>query len=102
MLIGINRNISNNFEFILSYLERLKFNKYDVEILILSKSNSLKSNDIPVYNYEGKILDNFFNLKDNDNFTILVDNNNRIKFFNKNILDQKRLQLLIDRFKIES
>jgi len=102
IIIGLNEQFDRDIEKLYWYLKNFDLSKYDVDIIAVSLEKNFKeSKDIDVYHYDSVKLGEFFNLSDFRNFTLIVDKNNKIKYFKYEFIDLTPLRILINKFKKE-
>ena len=100
IIIGLNKQFYKDIETLESYMEKFNMTNYDIDIVVVSiKKDTRKINEIEVYNYNSVKFGEFFHLSNYDNFTTLVNNNNKIKFFKYDFLELRELELLLNRYK---
>ena len=102
IIIGLNEQFDRDIEKLYWYLKNFDLSKYDVDIMVVSLQKNIKdSKGIDVYHYDSVKLGEFFHLSDFRNFTLIVDKNNKIKYFKYEFIDLTPLRILINKFKKE-
>jgi len=100
IIIGLNEKFEQDIEKLYWYLKNFDLSKYDVDIIAISLEKDFSdSKNIDVYHYDSVKLGEFLSLSDNKNFTIVLDKNNKIKFFKYEFLGLRELELLIEKYK---
>ena len=52
-----------------------------------------------IYRYDPEKIGTFFHMSDFKNFTLIIDKNNKIKYFKYEFIDLTALRLLVNKFK---
>ena len=100
IIIGLNEQFNRDIDKLYWYLKNFDLSKYDIDIMAVSLEKEFKdSKGIDVYHYDSVKLGEFFHLSDNKNFTVVLDKNNKIKFFKYEFLELRELELLIEKYK---
>jgi len=102
IIIGLNEHFEQDIEKLYWYLKNFDLSKYDVDIIAVSVEKEFKdSKGIDVYHYDSVKLGEFFHLSDFRNFILIVNKNNKVKYFKYEFIDITPLRLLINKFKKE-
>jgi len=88
LIFGINSNPYSALRIVKLYQEKLTKGIYDIDILTVNGIEKVKTKEnISVLNYNTKEIGEFFGLTDNDDFTLLIDSTNSIKYFDYRIIN---------------
>ena len=83
-------------------MKNFDLSKYDIDIMAVSLEKEFKdSKGIDVYHYDSVKLGEFFHLSDFINFTLILNKNNKVKYFKYEFIDLNSLRLFINKFKNE-
>ena len=100
IIIGINEQFDRDIEILYYQLKNLNLDEYDADVIAVTLTDDYGIDyGINVYNYNDAQLGEFLNLSDNKNFTFIVDEYNKIKFFKYQFLEIRELELILNRFK---
>ena len=96
-----NRQFDRDIEVLYWYLKNFDLSKYDVDIMAVSLEKDFKdSKGFDVYHYDSVKLGEFFHLSDFRNFILIVNKNDKVKYFKYEFISLNELELLIKKFKI--
>jgi hypothetical protein len=102
LIFGINKNPYSELQVVYFYLDKLTKEKYDIDIIAVNGIEKVKTKGkLSVLRYNTKEMGEFFGLTDNDDFTLIVDSTNAIKYFDYRLIDGIEFELLINKFKRE-
>ena len=103
LLIGLDTDDKDINDYLKQSLSDLNLDNYDLEIILMTNNKEISVDSFRVKKYYGKKFDEFFQTSDSKYFIILIDNKNKIKFYQKKLLPSVyNLRLLINRFSDET
>jgi len=98
ILIGLNMSFDKDKILVKYYSNMIKEFNCDVELIPVTSDLKIKDKTINYYYYDTKKLGEFLHLSDLINFTLLLDDNNIIRFFQYELVNPREFLLLIKRF----
>ena len=101
IILGYNINTLERLKYLNSYLKNFTNITENVDIIILSLNDGINFRDLKVYSYKLEALESEYGINEHSNFLILVDNENKIRYFTLYFNENNELKLLLERFNKE-
>ena len=98
LILGLDINDKNIKKYIYEIYKMVILERYNIDIYFISKIKTKKNNNVLVHKYKSKTFDEFFKIGSVDYFTILINENNKVKFFYQTMVPKlENLISLIER-----
>ncbi|KPK95950.1 hypothetical protein AMJ80_02655 [bacterium SM23_31] len=97
-IIGYNANTTNRLRYLNTVLSNITNLQDSIKIIVLSLDNNIKNDNFQIYSYQREVLEKEYGITNNTNFIILVDVNNKIRYFMPFFNENTDLRLLLERY----
>lgn len=98
LLLGLNRECEARISILEKELKSLEHEQHDVSIVFISRNCTLNSKSARAIHYLSVDFDKMFNIRDDDNFVILIHSDRKIKFYFRDIIPFFYLKKLLRRY----
>ena len=100
IIFGLNNKPENTLGTVNLCMINIESDNFNIDINAVTHLKEIKNNyNIEIFHYDPLKLGDFFHLSDNQNFTLLIDKTNKIKYFDYRLISIYEFDQLVSNYK---